>query len=294
MNVRVVLRVVAIFGLAVVAMLLLRGLFAAPEEQPKPAMAAIAAAAAHLPVGTLIKADDLNWREIAAAQVQKGQIVKDTPAAQRLNGAVVRRAVDEGAIVAERDVVYPDAPGFLAAALQPGMRAVSVAIDDVSGNAGLTLPGDRVDLLLTHSLGDGDGATGNSAAPPKVASETVLSDVRVIAVGQVLRVPEADANAPAAANAPPTTAGNARTVTLEVTPRDAESVAVVSRLGHLSLALRSLAVARADAPAPPDAGAPVWGKDVSQVVRMAAPARAHSGGSAAPAAVQVFRGSGGK
>lgn len=286
MNVRVVLRMVAIFGLAVVAMLLLRGLFAAPEEQAKPPMAAIAAAAAHLPVGTLIKGDDLVWREVAAAEVQKGQIVKDTPAAQRLNGAVVRRAIDDGAIVGERDVVYPDAPGFLAAALQPGMRAVSVAIDDVSGNAGLTLPGDRVDLLLTHRLDEGEA--GNTGTPPKVASETVLSDVRVIAVGQVLRAPEGDAANPTAGS------GNARTVTLEVTPRDAESVAVVSRLGHLSLALRSLAVARADTPAPAQAGAPVWGKDVSQVVRMAAPPRAHSSGPAAPASVQVFRGSGGK
>lgn len=289
MNLRVVLRMVAILGLAVVAMLLLRGLFAAPEEA-KPPMAFIAATAAALPVGTLIKADDLAWREVVAAEVKKGEIAKDTPAAQRLNGAVVRRAMEDGAVVNDRDVVFPDAPGFLAAALRPGMRAVSVAIDDVSGNAGLTLPGDRVDLILTHHLTDGDN--GASGGPPKVASETVLSDVRVIAVGQVLRAPEADAAA-----APVASSGSARTVTLEVTPRDAESVAVVARLGQLSLALRSLAVARNEAEAPAQAALPVWGKDISQVVRMATPARvSHSSGpvAAAPTQVQVFRGSGTK
>lgn len=293
MNLRVVLRIVSVLGLALVAALLLRGLFvASTAAPPPPPMAAVAVAAARLPVGTLIKTDDLAWREVPAAEVHKGQVQRDTPAAAKLSGAVVRRAIDDGAAVTDRDVVYPDAPGFLAAALQPGMRAVSVAIDDVTGNAGLTLPGDRVDLILTHRLSEGGDM--RAAGPPKVASETVLADVRVIAVGQAIRAPDGEAAAPAAP-----AASSARTVTLEVSPRDAESVAVVSRLGQLSLALRSLAQARAeDAAAPPPANsAPVWGKDISQVVRMTAePARAPhpagGGGSAAPAKVQVFRGSG--
>jgi pilus assembly protein CpaB len=291
MNSRLVLRIVAIIGLGVVAALLLRSMFAAPVEQ-KVAMSAIRVAAVQLPVGALLRADDLAWREIPATEVKKGEIAKDTPQAEKLNGAVVRRPIDEGAVITDRDVVFPDAPGFLAAALQPGMRAVSVAIDDVSGNAGLTLPGDRVDLLLTHQLSNPD----NTGAPPRVASETVLADVRVIAVGQVIRAPDEAAGNVPAANA------NARTVTLEVSPRDAESVAVASRLGQLSLALRSLAVVRPAPDAQPvaqpnSAALPVWGKDVSQVVRMnAEPVRSapRSSGPAAPATVQVFRGSAGK
>lgn len=287
MNVRVVLRIVSVLGLALVAALLLRGLFVASTATPvAPSMAAIGVAAARLPVGTLVKADDLVWREIPESDVKKGQIVRDTPAAVRLSGAVVRRAIDEGVTLTEGDVVYPDAPGFLAAALQPGMRAVSVAIDDVTGNAGLTLPGDRVDLILTHNLEkSGDMRDG----PPRVASETVLSDVRVIAVGRTLRAPDGETSGTTGANA-----GNARTVTLEVGPRDAESVAVVSRLGHLSLALRSLAQPR-DAVVE-ETSEPVWGKDISQVIRMSAepaPERpSRGGGVAAPARVQVFRGSG--
>ncbi|HLO77272.1 MAG TPA: Flp pilus assembly protein CpaB [Magnetospirillum sp.] len=300
MNLRVVLRIVSVLGLALVAALLLRGMFiASTSAPPPPPMAAVQVAVAKLPVGTLLKADDLTWRDVPVAEVQKGDITKGSPAAQKLPGAVVRRAIDEGAAVTDRDVVYPDAPGFLAAALQPGMRAVSVAIDDVSGNAGLTLPGDRVDLILTHSLTTRDSDAGG---PPKVASETVLADVRVIAVGQALRIPEAEpANGQQVQSS-----GNARTVTLEVSPRDAESVAVVSRLGQLSLALRSLAVVRPAADADPSAAEaarrpaePVWGKDVSQVVRdTAEPVRAaprqvvSSGAAAAPTPVRVFRGSG--
>lgn len=291
MNSRVLLRLVAILGLAVVAALLLRSVFATPEVQPQVAMAAIRVAATQMPVGTLIRADDLAWRELPATEVKKGEIARDTPADTKLLGAVVRRTIDEGAVVNDRDVVYPDAPGFLAAALQPGMRAVSVAIDDVTGNAGLTLPGDHVDLLLTHSLGSRGETSGGSA---KVASETVLSDVRVIAVGQLLQLPDIEAPGPKGNS-------SARTVTLEVSPRDAESVAVASRLGQLSLALRSLAVLRGtpDEPAQPaEPALPVWGKDISQVVRMTGePARQPSQGApvhSAPAAVQVFRGSGNK
>lgn len=291
MNSRVVLRIVAILGLGVVAALLLRSMFASSAPEQRVAMTAVGVAAAPLSVGTLIRADDIGWREVAAPDVKKGEIAKDTPQAHKLAGAVVRRAIEDGAVITERDVVFPDAPGFLAAALQPGMRAVSVAIDDVSGNAGLTLPGDRVDLILTHQLSSADSLSG---APPKVASETVLADVRVIAVGQNLRAPDSEGAGTVAAPG-----SGARTVTLEVTPRDAESVAVVSRLGHLSLALRSLAVVRPSGeggPGSPDPSSPVWGKDISQVVRMSAPApvRASGGGPAAPPSVQVFRGSGSK
>ena len=284
MNLRLILRVVLLLVVALVVALVLRGIFAGAAPPPPP-KTALAVAVARLPEGTLIKADDLNWRDVPEGEVKKGEITR--AAAGRLNGAVVRRALDEGATVTERDVVFPDAPGFLAAALQPGLRAVSVAIDDVSGNAGLTLPGDRVDLILTHSLTNGDMRSG----PPRVASETVLAAVRVIAVGQALRAPDAEASAAK------TSSSNARTVTLEVSPREAETVSVASRLGHLSLALCSLAQPRSgQGGESAEPSAPVWGKDVSQVVRMTAdeePAEVPSVEVAAPSRpqVQVFRGS---
>lgn len=286
MNVRLVLRVVLLLALALVVALVLRGIFAGAAAPPPAPKTALAVATVRLAEGTLIKDDDLSWREVLESDVKKGEVTRAE--AQRLNGAVLRHAVDEGMVITQRDVVFPDAPGFLAAALQPGMRAVSVAIDDVSGNAGLTLPGDRVDLILTHNLGGGDMRSG----PPRVASETVLAAVRVIAVGQALRAPEPD-NAAAKAGG-----GAARTVTLEVTPRDAESVTVASRLGQLSLALCSLAQPRAaQGEGAAEPSMPVWGKDISQVVRMTAdegPVEAPMPDMApSRPQVQVFRGSGG-
>lgn len=290
MDLRAALRIGSILVVAVMAALLLRGLFmASTAEPPPPETVAIQVAAANLPMGLLLKAEDMTWKEVAGGTTQPGEIRRGTPLAAKLAGAVLRRPVAEDAPIREKDVVFPDSPGFLAAALKPGMRAVSVAIDDVTGNAGLIQPGDAVDLVLTHELNREDpGPDGNT-----VASETVLSDMRVIAVGQSLRIADTDSGKPQA------NSHSARTVTLEVLPRDAEKVAVATRLGQLSLALRSLATLRPEetnpTEPPMDEAAPMWGSDVSAVVRMTteekpAPRKVSSG--AAPARkIQVFRGS---
>lgn len=292
MNVRAVLRIGSVLVVALMAALLLRGLFlASTAEPPPPETASIQVANSNLPMGLLLKAEDMAWKEVPVDKVQPGDIRKDTPQAGKLLGAVLRHPIDEGQAIREKDVVFPDSPGFLAAALKPGMRAVSVAIDDVTGNAGLIQPGDYVDLVLTHELDrEETGPEGN-----KVASETVLSDMRVIAVGQSLRFTESDPNKNQGIQ------HSARTVTLEVQPRDAEKVAVATRLGQLSLALRSLATPRPEEQSATQAAdqqaAPMWGTDVSAVVRMTAEEKPHTERPtvhSAPAApkIQVFRGSG--
>jgi pilus assembly protein CpaB len=132
------------------------------------------------------------------------------------------------------------------------MRAVTVGVDAVSGLAGLVWPGDRVDLILTQSQ---DGTN----VPParRVSGETVLHDVRVLAIDRQLMQG-------ATSESPETQA--VRTVTLEVAPPDAERVAVAARLGHLSLSV--VAVARTNATPPPDAVSGVtWGGDVSSALR---------------------------
>ena len=76
----------------------------------------------------------------------------DTPAARtELFGAMVRRNLATGDVVLSADALNPGDRGFLAAVLGPGMRAVTVGVDAVSGLAGLIWPGDRVDLILTQS-----------------------------------------------------------------------------------------------------------------------------------------------
>lgn len=281
-------RVAAILVLAVVFALLLRWLFVASNTPPQVAKVEIQVAASAMSAGLLIKADDLAWREIPVSEVVKGNIAKGDAAAKRLLGSVVRHPIEEAAAISEKDVVFPDAPGFLAAALQPEMRAVSVAIDDVTGNAGLILPGDRVDLILTQRINQSESPD----APPKVASETILSGVRVIAVGSQIRVPDSDA-APVPGNGHSATA---RTVTLEVDPRDGEKVTVASRLGQLSLALRSLATYRRAGDTaiarPPEETAPVWGQDVSEAVRSLTnkPVTHTASQHTAPEQPQIFHG----
>lgn len=163
------------------------------------------------------------------------------------------------------DVIRSDAPGFLAATLQPGMRAVSVPVNDVSGNAGLIQPGDYVDMILTQRLGGRASSVGSNLA--RVVSETVVEHARIIAVGSSF---QRDSGV--------SSASRARTVTIEVPPRTAEAVTVAAELGSLSMVLRSFAttdresggevsasvVAWGDEPQAAPVG-PVWGSDVSRV-----------------------------
>jgi pilus assembly protein CpaB len=128
--------------------------------------------------------------------------------------------------VTQGALVRPGERGFLAAALGPGMRAVTVGVSATSGVAGFVFPGDRVDIVLTHQV-----AGGGSGDPLRV-SETIIRNVRVLATDQRINARDAEGNQVATAIA---------TVTLEATPRIAERIAVAQSIGQLSLSLRSLA-----------------------------------------------------
>jgi pilus assembly protein CpaB len=126
-------------------------------------------------------------------------------------------------------------------------------VDDASSNAGLIFPGDRVDLILTQTLDMAGGGPGS-----RRVSETVLRDVRVIAMGRRLTGENGDEGA---------TAAQVRTATLETTPDDAEKVALTTDLGRLSLSLRSLAVQTGAAERPATAARFTWDSDVSPALR---------------------------
>jgi pilus assembly protein CpaB len=206
----------------------------APTTAPVPKVNVLAAATV-LRAGTLLKPDDLEVREVNEGEVPTGAR-KDTPQARsELFGAMVRQTILAHQIVMPADVMRPGDHGFLAAVLTPGKRATSVGVDAVSGTAGLIWPGDHVDLILTEQIDDPNVPIGK-----RYAGETVLKDVRVIAIDQQL-VQGGSAGGPGAEQA------GSRTVTLEVTPEDAERVAVATRLGKLALAVRPVdAAARAE------------------------------------------------
>lgn len=177
-----------------------------------------------LPAGTLLTAEFLRWQPWPTDAETTNYYVKGRDDAEPLVGSVVRGGLAPGEPLVRGRVVHPGDRGFLAALLMPGMRAVSVAVNQTTGLSGLVLPGDRVDLVLTHTFEHRDEGSGL----PRRAAETVLDDLRVLAIDQ--RTDGTD-------GAPQT----AKTVTLEVTPKQAEILAVAGELGQLSLSLRSVA-----------------------------------------------------
>ncbi|TPE92216.1 Flp pilus assembly protein CpaB, partial [Burkholderia pseudomallei] len=167
------LKLAGLMLVAVVGAFLFRALYVA-ASQPRPAappqQVRVRVAAADLPAGLLLRDADLGWKTMARSAAPAGALIEgdargdgkaagaanDASAAAAgepktdLKGDLLRHPVRAGAPLGPADVISPSAPGFLAAALKPGMRAISVAIDDVSGNAGLIEPGDYVDVLLTQ------------------------------------------------------------------------------------------------------------------------------------------------
>ena len=140
----------------------------------------------------------------------------------------------------------------MSAVLTPGNRAVTVNVTPSTGLAGFVSPGDRVDLILSMVIQPQD-KTGHV----RHLSKTILTNLRVLGMDQRLSDDKRDLTVP-------------KTATLEVTPKEAEIVAVVSELGLLSLSLRSLAtVDDADAQ---DATTSTWDDEVVHVAPTEAPA----------------------
>jgi pilus assembly protein CpaB len=253
--------VVAMFLLTASGLGLIAYQAATPDRPATPAapQAALTAAetldliaARNLPAGTLARDADFGARALVGPV--PAQAIPDTPDARAaIRGALIRRYLEAGASVSQDDVLRPRDRGFLAAVLAPGSRAVAVGVDAVTGVAGLIWPGDRVDVILTQEM-DRD----ITAPAHRVVSETVLSDIRVIAVDQDI-VQGATPDAGAAGKV-------ARTVTLEVAPEQAEKATVAQRLGVLSLTIRP-----AEGGAGGRAGiATVSGADVSPALSRAA------------------------
>jgi len=179
--------------------------------------------------GILLKPEDVTGTTFVKSAVPQGAQLDTAANRAELLGAMLRRTVLAGEVLLPAHVMRAGDRGFLAAVLGPGMRATTVGVDAVTGTAGLIWPGDHVDLILTETIDDPGAPLGR-----RIAGETVLHNVRVIAIDQELMQ---GANAANAAN--PNAAAQSRTVTLEVTPTNAERIAVATRLGHLSLSVIS-------------------------------------------------------
>jgi pilus assembly protein CpaB len=201
---------------------------AAPAAAPQPQQntTEILVATRALPPGTILDPQAVKYVPWPTEMIE-GSYYKRPTDIKSLQGTVVRFAIPAGQPMTQGSLVKPGDRGFLAAALSPGMRAVTFPVDTKSAVAGFVFPGDRVDLILTQDVpGGGDG-------PPLHASETVLRNLRILATDQ-----RTDKQTDDKGN---TVVVTYSTVTVEATPKLAEKIAVMQDVGKLSLSLRSIA-----------------------------------------------------
>jgi pilus assembly protein CpaB len=190
----------------------------------------ILVATRQLPAGTIIGPDSFRFQPWPKELAEKSYFLKDKTDVQTLVGTVVRYPITAGQPLTQGALVHPDDRGFLAAALGPGMRAVTVRVSQEQGVAGFVFPGDRVDVVLAQELKVKEG----SAYPDDqlFTAETIVRNVRVLATDQRYDAEDETGKTPVR------TFG---TVTLEATPEISEKIAVAQNMGKLSLALRPLA-----------------------------------------------------
>lgn len=189
----------------------------------------------NLPAGTTLTSGSLKWQpwpedglgdEFTSSPEENEELLKP------FIGSIIRRGIPAGIPITKVMVFKREAPGFLAGALEPGMRAVAVPVNEASGAAGFILPGDRVDVILTHDVRR-DAPRSDGGSPVigghvvRFTSEVVVRDVRVVAIDQ--QVDDFEDKAAVV-----------KTVSLEVTPKQAETLAVAASMGKLGLALRGI------------------------------------------------------
>jgi pilus assembly protein CpaB len=234
MDVKKLVLLIGALVIAAVTAVMAKNMFSgagAPQAAAAPVVPAgpeVLVATRALPVGTIIDAEALRFQPWPEGLVQSAYFIKGTKGTNPtdLLGTVVRNEITAGQPITQGSLIKPGERGFLAAALGPGMRAVTVAVSATSGVAGFVFPGDRVDLMLTQEVkGGGDGDTLK-------ATETIIRNVRVLATDQRTTAQNAEGKPEVK---------SISTVTLEATPRIAEKIAVAQRVGELSLSLRSIA-----------------------------------------------------
>jgi pilus assembly protein CpaB len=174
-------------------------------------------------LGQAVTPGDVQWQTWPTATASNNFIRRnDRPEATKdVAGSIARSPFLAGEPIREPKLVKPNGSGFMAAILPTGMRAISPE----TGAGGFILPNDRVDVILSKREKNPD----KSGAPDIVNSEIILSNVRVLAIDQAPKEKDGQNNVVG------------KTVTLELKPEQAETLARARQTGTLALALRSIA-----------------------------------------------------
>jgi pilus assembly protein CpaB len=173
----------------------------------------VVVAANDIQVGAKLEDRDVRLASFPQSNIPPGAFTRKS---QALNRGVVL-PISKGEFILPSKLAAENAGAGLPSMIPPGMRAVSVRVNDVVSVAGFVQPGTRVDVLATGSSGSERQTT------------TVLENVAVIAVGKTL-----DRGTPGEPQAAP-----APVITLLVSPDDAQKLALVSQEGRIQLALRN-------------------------------------------------------
>ncbi len=208
-------RILILFGVAWVSAALLTWFLYSSTQAPKQAKRTAIVAAVHdLPVGTILHKADLKTVNVLPADLPKGAVAVDKEA---IDHVVLYPVNANEPLVTSKLSKLTGAEG-IQATIDPGHRAVSVQITDVSGVAGLIAPGARVDVLFTR--------TGNMA---EALTSTILQNVQVLAIGRAVQIGQTID--PKAAKVP--------VATLVVTPAQAQVLELAKNEGKISLSLRN-------------------------------------------------------
>ena len=226
---------IVVLGVALGAAGIAAYLMAGSEPPPAPAPAPVAVqidtveilvAKTDINMGQVVSPNEVQWQVWPTAAASHNFIRKsDRPdAIQQLTGSIARTPVVVGEPIREAKLIKANGSGFMAAILPSGMRAISTEISAETGAGGFILPNDHVDVILSRRDKEAEKASGVDVH----TSETILSNVRVLAIDQTVEEK----------NGQRVVVG--KTATLELSPRQAEQLALSRHLGTLTLALRSL------------------------------------------------------
>jgi pilus assembly protein CpaB len=183
-----------------------------------------------IPRGHILQPKELAWRPWPSDGVQASFITLDTHGNRDFSGYVATQSIAPGEMLTQSKIAAPGKRSFLSVLLRPGMRAVSVLIGPETAASGLIMPGNDVDVMFTLPLPALD-PNGRVSLYERAAVQTVLCNIHVLAIDEMMDGELGRAIV-------------GHTATLEVTPKEAEILALANEIafrgGMLTLTLRSL------------------------------------------------------
>ncbi|MFA7276437.1 MAG: Flp pilus assembly protein CpaB [Pseudobdellovibrionaceae bacterium] len=212
------------FIVALIVAIIVQASFSSKKE----GMVEVAVATKALKTGDDVSDSNFKWAEWPKDAVYEGVVVRESKKKiTEMAEGKIRRDLNAGEPLMQAYVMVAGKGNILATAMEPGMRAIAIKVKPESMVGGFISPGDRVDVILTYQIKlSGDAQTEAADKVSRHASQTVLENVKILAIDQSARREDDKAKV-------------GRTVTLEVNRAGAERMALAGQMGDLSLVLRA-------------------------------------------------------